>query len=61
MLVRATAIATGIKSERMGIKPLPTFSPVLLTDRTSRQNMMEKEEKLPVQERSLDDCGDPRG
>jgi len=43
-------IATGIKSERMGIKPLPTLSPALRTAQQSVKNMMARKEKLPVQE-----------
>ena len=48
--VKVTVIATGIKSERMGIKPLPTLSPALRTAQQSVKNMMARKEKLPVQE-----------
>ncbi len=47
--VKVTVIATGIKSERMGIKPLPTLSPALRTAQQSVKNMMAKKEKLPVE------------
>ena len=47
--VKVTLIATGIKSERMGIKPLPTLSPALRTAQQSVKNMMAKKEKLPVE------------
>jgi cell division protein FtsZ len=47
--VKVTVIATGIKSEKMGIKPLPTLSPALRTAQQSVKNMMAKKEKLPVE------------
>ena len=47
--VKVTVIATGIKSERMGIKPLSTLSPALRTAQQSVKNMMAKKEKLPVE------------
>jgi cell division protein FtsZ len=47
--VKVTVIATGIKSERMGIKPLPTLSPALRTAQQSVKNMMAKKEKLSVE------------
>jgi cell division protein FtsZ len=49
--VKVTVIATGIKSEKMGIKPLPTLSPALRTAQQSVKNMMAKKEKLPVEAR----------
>ncbi|MGO8791823.1 MAG: cell division protein FtsZ [Terriglobia bacterium] len=48
--VKVTVIATGIKSEKMGIKPLTTLSPALRTAQQSVKNLMAKKEKLPVQE-----------
>ena len=48
--VKVTVIATGIKSEKMGIKPLTTLSPALRTAQQSVKNMMAKKEKLPVEE-----------
>jgi cell division protein FtsZ len=47
--VKVTVIATGIKSERMGIKPLPTLSPALRTAQQSVKNMMARKEKMPVE------------
>jgi len=47
--VKVTVIATGIKSEKMGIKPLSTLSPALRTAQQSVKNMMAKKEKLPVE------------
>ena len=47
--VKVTVIATGIKSERMGVKPLPNLSPALRTAQQSVKNMMAKKEKLPVE------------
>jgi cell division protein FtsZ len=47
--VKVTVIATGIKSEKMGVKPLPTLSPALRTAQQSVKNMMAKKEKLPVE------------
>ncbi|MGA3323905.1 MAG: cell division protein FtsZ [Terriglobia bacterium] len=47
--VKVTVIATGIKSERMGIKPLSTISPAVRTAQQSVKNMMAKKEKLPVE------------
>jgi cell division protein FtsZ len=47
--VKVTVIATGIKSEKMGVKPLPTLSPALRTAQQSVKNMMAKKEKAPVE------------
>jgi len=47
--VKVTVIATGIKSEKMGIKPLSQLSPALRTAQQSVKNMMAKKEKLPVE------------
>ena len=48
--VKVTVIATGIKSEKMGIKPLPSLSPSLRTAQQSVKNVMARKEKLPVEE-----------
>ncbi len=47
--VRVTVIATGIKSERMGLKPLPAISPAIRSAQQSVKNAMLKREKLPVE------------
>jgi cell division protein FtsZ len=47
--VKVTVIATGIKSEKMGIKPLTSLSPAVRTAQQSVKNMMAKKEKLPVE------------
>jgi cell division protein FtsZ len=47
--VKVTVIATGIKSEKMGIKPLSSISPAVRTAQQSVKNMMAKKEKLPVE------------
>ncbi len=47
--VKVTVIATGIKSEKMGIKPLSSISPALRTAQQSVKNMMARKEKLPVE------------
>ncbi len=49
--VKVTVIATGIKSERMGIKPLPALSPAVRTAQQSVKSMLAKKEKLPVEEK----------
>ena len=47
--VKVTVIATGIKSERMGIRPLPALSPALRTAQQSVKSMLAKKDKLPVE------------
>jgi cell division protein FtsZ len=47
--VKVTVIATGIKSEKMGIKPLSAISPAVRSAQQSVKNMMAKKEKLPVE------------
>jgi cell division protein FtsZ len=47
--VKVTVIATGIKSEKMGVKPLPTLSPALRTAQQSVKNALARKEKLPVE------------
>jgi cell division protein FtsZ len=47
--VKVTVIATGIKSERMGVRPLPTLSPALRTAQQSVKTAMARKEKLPVE------------
>ncbi len=46
--VKVTVIATGIKSEKMGIKPLPTLSPAVRTAQQSVKNIMARKEKVPL-------------
>ncbi|MBZ5669796.1 MAG: cell division protein FtsZ [Acidobacteriia bacterium] len=47
--VKVTVIATGIKSEKMGVKPLPAFSPALRTAQQSVKTVLARKEKLPVE------------
>jgi cell division protein FtsZ len=47
--VKVTVIATGIKSEKLGVKPPSTLSPALRTAQQSVKNIMAKKEKLPVE------------
>jgi cell division protein FtsZ len=47
--VKVTVIATGIKSEKMGVKPLPSLSPALRTAQQSVKTLLAKKEKLPVE------------
>jgi cell division protein FtsZ len=47
--VKVTVIATGIKSERMGIKPLSALSPAVRTAQQSVKIHEAKKEKLPVE------------
>jgi cell division protein FtsZ len=47
--VKVTVIATGIKADKMGVRPLPTFSPALRTAQQSVKNILAKKEKLPVE------------
>ena len=47
--VKVTVIATGIKSERMGIRPLAALSPALRTAQQSVKSMLAKKDKLPVE------------
>jgi cell division protein FtsZ len=47
--VKVTVIATGIKSERMGVKPLPALSPAVRTAQQSVKSMLARKEKLPVE------------
>jgi len=46
--VKVTVIATGIKSERMGIKPLPTLSRAVHSAQQSVKNRNARKEILPV-------------
>ena len=48
--VKVTVIATGIKSEKMGIKTLPTPSPALRSAQQSIKNILAKKERLPVEQ-----------
>jgi cell division protein FtsZ len=47
--VKVTVIATGIKPDRMGVKPLPALSPAVRTAQQSVKSMLAKKEKLPVE------------
>jgi cell division protein FtsZ len=47
--VKVTVIATGIKSERLVPKPLPTLSPALRTAQQSVKTLLARKEKLPVE------------
>ena len=60
--VKVTVIATGIKSERLGIKPLSSPSPGIRTAQQIVKNHEARKEKLPV-EAPLPSCehGESRG
>ncbi len=47
--VKVTVIATGIKSEKMGIKPLSTISPAVRTAQQSVKTYEARKEKLPLE------------
>ena len=47
--VKVTVIATGIKAEKMGIKPLPTLSPAVRSAQQSVKSVLLKREKLPIE------------
>ncbi len=47
--VKVTVIATGIKSDRMGVKPLGSLSPALRSAQQSVKSVLAKKEKLPVE------------
>jgi cell division GTPase FtsZ len=47
--VKVTVIATGIKSEKMGIKPLPALSPAIRLAQQGARSAMLKREKLPIE------------
>jgi cell division protein FtsZ len=47
--VKVTVIATGIKSDKIGIKPLSTLSPALRTAQLTVKSVLAKKEKLPVE------------
>jgi len=47
--VKVTVIATGIKPEKMGMKPLPAMSPALRTAQQSVKSVLARKEKLPVE------------
>jgi cell division protein FtsZ len=47
--VKVTVIATGIKSEKMGIKPLSAISPAVRTAQQSVKTYEARKEKLPVE------------
>jgi cell division protein FtsZ len=52
--VKVTVIATGIKSEKMGIKPLAQLSLAIRTAQQTAKSAMLKKEKLPI------DSGPPK-
>lgn len=47
--VKVTVIATGIKSDKMGVKPLPVLSPAVRSAQQSVKSALAKKEKLPVE------------
>jgi cell division protein FtsZ len=47
--IKVTVIATGIKSEKMGLKPAAGLSPALRTAQQSVKNIKLRREKLPVE------------
>jgi len=47
--IKVTVIATGIKSEKMGLKPAAGLSPALRTAQQSVKNIKSRREKLPVE------------
>ncbi len=47
--VKVTVIATGIKSEKMGVKPLSTISPAVRSAQQSVKTYEARKEKLPVE------------
>ncbi len=47
--VKVTVIATGIKSEKMGIRPLSSISPAVRSAQQSVKTYEAKKEKLPVE------------
>jgi cell division protein FtsZ len=47
--VKVTVIATGINSEKMGVKPLASLSPAIRTAQQSAKTAMLKKEKLPIE------------
>jgi hypothetical protein len=47
--VKVTVIATGIKSEKLGIRPLSTVSPAVRTAQQSVKTYEARKEKLPVE------------
>ena len=47
--VKVTVIATGIKAEKMGIKPLSTLSPAVRSAQQSVKSVLLKREKLPIE------------
>ncbi len=47
--VKVTVIATGIKSEKLGVKPLSTISPAVRSAQQSVKTYEARKEKLPVE------------
>ena len=51
--VKVTVIATGIKSERLGLKPVSGPSMAMRTAQQSIRSALAKKEKLPVEQEPL--------
>jgi cell division protein FtsZ len=47
--VKVTVIATGIKPDKMGVKPLPSLSPAVRSAQQSVKSLLARKEKLPVE------------
>ncbi len=47
--VKVTVIATGIKADKIGLRPRTATAPAVRTAQQSVKNLMAKEEKLPVE------------
>jgi cell division protein FtsZ len=47
--VKVTVIATGIKPDKMGVRPLPTLSPAVRTAQQSVKSLLARKEKLPLE------------
>ncbi len=47
--IKVTVIATGIKADKLGMKPRPALSPAMRSAQLSVKNMMLRKEKLPLE------------
>jgi hypothetical protein len=47
--VKVTVIATGIKPDKMGVKPLPSLSPAVCSAQQSVKSLLARKEKPPVE------------
>jgi cell division protein FtsZ len=47
--VKVTVIATGIKADKLGMRPRPAMSPTVRSFQQSVKNLMAKKERLPVE------------